>query len=65
MGKQNLDFMIQKLNANAQPYYTLVGENETLLAAPKGYDLNAERFIEFLDGGKERFYKDQEMAILK
>ena len=21
-----MDFMIQKLNANAQPYYTLVGE---------------------------------------
>ncbi|TXD95358.1 DUF255 domain-containing protein [Gillisia hiemivivida] len=61
IGKQNLDFMIQKLNANAQPYYTLVGENEELLAAPKAYDLNAERFVEFLDNGKEKFYKDQEI----
>lgn len=61
IGKQNLDFMIQKLNANAQPYYTLVGENEELLAAPKAYDLNAERFVEFLDNGKEKFYKDQKI----
>ena len=61
IGKQNLDFMIQKLNANAQPYYTLVGENEELLAVPKAYDLNAERFVEFLDNGKEKFYKDQKI----
>jgi thiol:disulfide interchange protein len=57
IGKQNLDFMIQKLNANAQPYYTLVGNNGELLTAPKGYDLNVQRFIDFLDKGKEEFNK--------
>ena len=56
MGKQNLDFMIQKLNANAQPYYTLVGEDGKLLNAPKGYDLNVDAFVEFLDEGQENFY---------
>lgn len=55
MGKQNLDFMIQRLNANAQPYYTLVGAEEELLNAPRGYDLNVEAFVEFLDRGVEKY----------
>lgn len=55
IGKQNLDFMIQKLNANAQPYYTLIGPDEQLLAEPKAYDLEVQNFVEFLDKGKERF----------
>jgi thiol:disulfide interchange protein len=55
IGKQNLDFMIQRLNANAQPYYTLVDPNtESLLAAPKAYDLEVENFVEFLEAGVER-----------
>ena len=49
--------MIQKLNANAQPYYTLVGADENLLNAPKGYDLSVESFTEFLDRGVENFEK--------
>ena len=48
IGKQNLDFMIQKLNANAQPYYTLVDNKGSLLSAPKGYDLNVENFVEII-----------------
>lgn len=55
IGKQNLDFMIQKLNANAQPYYTLLGENGELLAAPKSYDLNIGEFVSFLDQGIEQY----------
>ena len=55
IGKQNLDFMIQKLNANAQPYYTLIGPNEELLAQPKAYDLEVENFVEFLETGLQRF----------
>lgn len=57
IGAQNLDFMIQKLNANAQPYYTLLNTDGSLLTAPKGYDLNVENFVEFLDKGLQRFRK--------
>ncbi|WP_083645680.1 protein-disulfide reductase DsbD family protein [Christiangramia flava] len=63
IGKQNLDFMIQKLNANAQPYYTLVDTSGSLLSAPKGYDLNVENFIEFLDNGLKEFDARQEKNI--
>jgi thiol:disulfide interchange protein DsbD len=55
IGGQNLDFMIQKLNANAQPYYTLIDTKGSLLSAPKGYDLNVANFIEFLDNGLKEF----------
>ncbi|MCY2688681.1 protein-disulfide reductase DsbD family protein [Salinimicrobium sp. TH3] len=55
IGKQNMDFMIQKLNANAQPYYTLVGDNEELLSPPRAYDLDVQEFVEFLDEGKIRY----------
>lgn len=63
IGKQNLDFMIQKLNANAQPYYTLVDTSGSLLSAPKGYDLNVENFVEFLDNGLKEFDARQEKNI--
>lgn len=55
--------MIQKLNANAQPYYTLVDTSGSLLSAPKGYDLNVENFIEFLDNGLKEFDARQEKNI--
>ncbi len=55
IGKQNLDFMIQRLNANAQPYYTLVDPHtESLLVTPMAYDLEVQNFVEFLDAGLAR-----------
>lgn len=64
IGKQNLDFMIQRLNANAQPYYTLIGPDEELLTQPQAYDLNIQNFVKFLDEGKER-YKAASPTALK
>jgi thiol:disulfide interchange protein DsbD len=64
MGGQNLDFMIQKLNANAQPYYTLVDTKGSLLSAPKGYDLDVGNFVEFLDNGLEEFESRNTNQIL-
>ena len=55
IGGQNLDFMIQRLNANAQPYYTLVDTNGSLLNSREGYDLCVQNFVEFLDNGLEAF----------
>ncbi|MDX1761057.1 MAG: thioredoxin family protein, partial [Christiangramia sp.] len=63
IGAQNLDFMIQKLNANAQPYYTLVDNEGSLLTAPKAYDLNVNRFVDFLDKGLEKFEKQNNKGI--
>ncbi|MCG9972166.1 protein-disulfide reductase DsbD family protein [Christiangramia crocea] len=63
IGAQNLDFMIQKLNANAQPYYTLVDNDGSLLSAPKAYDLNVDRFVDFLDNGLKRYKSQNDQGI--
>ncbi len=61
IGKQNMDFMIQKLNANAQPYYTLVDANEgELLSPPRAYDLDVQGFVNFLDTGLARYHEKNE-----
>lgn len=55
IGKQNADLQIAKLNNNAQPFYVLVGPDETVLVSPKPYDLKVENFVKFLDEGKKKF----------
>ena len=65
IGGQNLDFMIQKLNANAQPYYTLIDPNGSLLSVPKGYDLSVDNFVEFLDNGLTEFKSRAVNEIVK
>lgn len=55
IGKQNADLQITNLNNNAQPFYVLVGKDERVLVAPYGYDLDAEKFAQFLDQGKSKY----------
>ncbi len=64
IGGQNLDFMIQKLNANAQPYYTLVNTDGALLSTPKSYDLSVANFVEFLDNGLKEFNEKIEIETI-
>jgi thiol:disulfide interchange protein DsbD len=56
IGKQNADLQIKNLNNNAQPFYVLVGKDETVLASPYGYDKSVEGFAKFLEEGKKKFY---------
>lgn len=49
LGKKYADFQISRYSVNAQPYYVLLDHNEKMLVEPKAYDLNADRFVEFLD----------------
>ncbi len=55
IGKQNADLQISKYNANAQPYYVIINQNEKTLVEPKAYDLNVQNFVNFLDAGKAAF----------
>lgn len=55
IGKQNADLQITKYNANAQPYYVIIDQNEKTLVEPKAYDLNVQNFVNFLDAGKAAF----------
>jgi thiol:disulfide interchange protein len=55
IGSRNLDYQMANFNTNTQPYYVLVDANERLLNEPRGYNLNIEAFIEFLDEGLRNF----------
>ncbi len=59
IGDQNLDFQITKFNANAQPYYCIIDPNDDAkpLVEPKGFDLNEDNFISFLEDGLNKFNK--------
>ncbi len=55
IGKINSHLAMTKFNVNAQPYYILLNPNdETPLAQPRGYDLNVDAFIKFLEDGKAK-----------
>lgn len=60
----NQEFLYHFFKRQGQPYYLLLGVDESAgsekivieeLAAPQEYDLDVERFIKFLETGKENF----------
>ena len=46
-----------KFGANAQPFYVLVDHNGKPLNQSYSYDENVDKFVQFLDKGKENFKK--------
>jgi len=48
-------FQAERYNMNTQPYYVILNHDEEMLAPPRGYDLNIEKYIEFLEEGKRNF----------
>jgi thiol:disulfide interchange protein len=56
-GNKYSDLQTTRFKTNSQPYYTLLDHNEQLLSTPQGYDPNIDKFISFLDYGKEEFKK--------
>ncbi len=48
-------FQAERYGANTQPYYVILDHEENMLAPPHGYDMNVDRYIEFLDTGKNNF----------
>jgi thiol:disulfide interchange protein DsbD len=57
LGKKYADFQISRYGVNAQPYYVLLDGKEQKLVEPRAYDLNADRFVEFLDSALAEFRK--------
>jgi thiol:disulfide interchange protein DsbD len=57
LGKKYADFQITKYGVNAQPYYVLLDNQGELLVKPQAYDLNPDRFVEFLDHAIEEYKK--------
>ena len=59
IGKQNADLQITRYDNNAQPYYVILGHDEEKLVAPKAYDTDILRFIQFLEDAKTAFEKQK------
>jgi len=57
LGKQNADIEIVNFQKNSQPYYVLLDFEGTILAEPTAYDLDVDKFVEFLEKGKTEFAK--------
>jgi len=54
IGKINSHLAMTKFNVNAQPYYAILNPyTEEPITQPRGYDLDVEKFIEFLESGSE------------
>ena len=52
IGKINSHLAMTKYGVNAQPYYALIDPfTEKPLTQPRGYDLNIDNFIKFLEDG--------------
>lgn len=61
VGKIYADLQISRFNVNAQPYYVLLDGNGELLVEPRAYDLDVNKFIEFLDAGIKAFDERQKI----
>jgi len=61
IGKIYADLQISRFNVNAQPYYVLLDGNGDLLVKPRAYDLDVNKFIEFLDAGLKAFEERQKI----
>jgi thiol:disulfide interchange protein DsbD len=55
LGKKNADLQATKYNTNAQPYYCLLDNEGNDLTDPRAYDLDVQKFVEFLDRGIKNF----------
>lgn len=57
LGKINAQYQVERFGINAQPYYVLMGDDDNMLTAPRGYDLNVEAFLQFLEEGLNQYKK--------
>ncbi len=55
LGRINSHLAMERYGVNAQPYYILEGLNGESLAPARGYDLDVEAYIDFLNAGLQKF----------
>jgi thiol:disulfide interchange protein DsbD len=64
LGAANFDFQKSKFNANAQPFYVLMGHNGEVLTQPRAYDLDIDEFVDFLEQGIENFKQGKSVFVI-
>ena len=57
IGAKFADLQITRFGVNAQPFYVLLDHQGQLLVPPRAYDLNVQKFVDFLEKGCAEFEK--------
>ena len=55
LGKKLADLEVYKYSYNAQPYYVLIDANEVKLAKPRGYELDVDEYVKWLQDGIKKY----------
>lgn len=55
LGKINTNFIMEKYKVNAMPYYIIVDADGNEIVEPRGYNLDKDAFVEFLNNAVETF----------
>ncbi|MFO7615120.1 MAG: cytochrome c biogenesis protein CcdA [Bacteroidales bacterium] len=55
IGRINTDFQITRFGVNAQPYYVILDHDGNMLNNPIAFELNVDRYVQFLDEGIAAF----------
>ncbi len=51
VGRVNSQMALDRFGLNSQPYYILLGRDGEELVTPRGYDLNIDAYVDFLERG--------------
>ena len=57
LGKINTNFIMEKYKVNAMPYYIIVDAQGNQIVEPRGYNLDKDEFVKFLNNAVETFNK--------
>ena len=57
LGKINTNFIMDKYHVNAMPYYIIVDAQGNQIVEPRGYNLDKDEFVKFLNNAVETFNK--------
>lgn len=57
IGKKWADFQITRFGTNTQPFYIILDHDGEIIAGPVGYEDDVEKYLEFLEKGKQQFSK--------
>ena len=57
LGKINTNFIMEKYKVNAMPYYIIVDAQGNQIVEPRGYNLDKDEFVKFLNNAVETFSK--------
>ncbi len=62
IGDKWLRYQSEAFQTNAQPYYVLMDSEQHLLAAPRGYNLDVDAYLKFLQMGAATYAKKKAVA---